>query len=148
MALREVLGADVHVIHEQVDDLLNSEDALVILFDGNRMVSHAHGFAASPCHLELLMLEIERVARRIIGTQPTHPRRGRRNREERIEGRGKGAGTGVRQHLRRRHGGDYRGVVDGRSEDACPSAPARGHRCRSSGPVLRLASQSAASHSG
>ena len=75
MALREVLGADVHLVHEQVDDLLNSEDALLVLINANRAVSYAHGFAASPSQLELLALEIEQVVRRIVGTQSAAPRR-------------------------------------------------------------------------
>jgi hypothetical protein len=69
MALREVLGADVQVVHEQVDNVLNSEDALVVLIDGNRTVSYAHGFAASPCQLELLAVEIERVVRKIVAKE-------------------------------------------------------------------------------
>jgi hypothetical protein len=43
MTLREMPGADVHVLHQQIDELLNNEDALIVLMDGNRMVSYAHG---------------------------------------------------------------------------------------------------------
>ena len=68
MALREALGDKALGVHRQLDEFLRGEDALVILMDGNRTVSHAQGFAASPCQLELLTLEIEKVARRILGT--------------------------------------------------------------------------------
>jgi hypothetical protein len=48
-------------------DLLDSEDAFVVSFDGRRTVSYVHEFAASPCQLELLSTEIERLVRRVVG---------------------------------------------------------------------------------
>ena len=48
MTLREMLGSDVHRIQEQIDDLLDREDGLIVLFDGSRMVSYSHGFGVSP----------------------------------------------------------------------------------------------------
>jgi hypothetical protein len=82
MALREVLGDDVRGVHEQVDDLLDSEEALIVLIDGNRAVSYAHGFGASPSQLEFLALEIEQVVRRIVGSQSTTPRKTSKNRRD------------------------------------------------------------------
>jgi hypothetical protein len=54
MTLRESLGGDVKRIYEQIDALLDREDGLLLLFDGDRMVSYTQGFGVSPCQLELL----------------------------------------------------------------------------------------------
>ena len=69
MTLRNALGGDVQDVFDQVNDLLDSEDALIVLFDGRRMVSYTHGFAASPSQLELLGVEIERSVRSAVGGQ-------------------------------------------------------------------------------
>ncbi len=63
MSLRKVLGADVDRVHEQVDALLDSEDAMIVLVDGSRAINYAQGFGISPSQLELLALEIERAVR-------------------------------------------------------------------------------------
>lgn len=67
MTLRRALGADVRRVHELVDRLLDSRDGLIVLFDGERTVSFGEGFGLSPCHLELLALEIERTIRTATG---------------------------------------------------------------------------------
>ena len=53
MTLRRVFAGDVQRIQEQVEDLLDREDGLIVLFDGSRMVSYSQGFGVSPCQLEL-----------------------------------------------------------------------------------------------
>ena len=63
MSLRKVLGADVERVHEQVDALLDSEDAMIVLVDGSRAINYAQGFGISSSQLELLALEIERAVR-------------------------------------------------------------------------------------
>jgi hypothetical protein len=63
MSLRKVLGADVERVHEQVDALLDSEDAIIVLVDRSRAINYAQGFGISPSQLELLALEIERAVR-------------------------------------------------------------------------------------
>lgn len=73
-------------IYDQVDALLDSEDGLLVLCDGNRMVSYTQGFGVSPCQLELLGVELERVVRNVVGRQPTNNRRGRRNRDGGTQG--------------------------------------------------------------
>jgi hypothetical protein len=72
MSLRKVLGADVDRVHEQVDALLDREDAMLILVDGSRAVSYAHGFGVSPSQLEFLALEIEKAVRSIAGPALNH----------------------------------------------------------------------------
>ena len=52
MSLRKVPGADVDRVHEQVDALLDSEDAMIVLADGSRAISYAQGFGMSPSQLE------------------------------------------------------------------------------------------------
>jgi hypothetical protein len=71
MTLRESLGADVGRVYEQIEAMLDSEDGLLLLFDGRRMVSYTQGFGASPSQLELLSVEIERSARGVVGTRRT-----------------------------------------------------------------------------
>ncbi len=63
MTLRQRLGPDVQRIHELVDDLLDSEDAIIILADGQRAIHYARGFGLSACHHELLAVEIDRAIR-------------------------------------------------------------------------------------
>ena len=72
MTLRGMFGGDVRRIQEQIDDLLDNEDGLVVLFDGSRMVSYSHGFGVSPCQLELLTAEIERAVKNVIGGQTSN----------------------------------------------------------------------------
>ena len=97
MTLRGMLGSDVHRIQEQIDDLLDREDGLIVLFDGSRMVSYSQGFGVSPCQLELLTVEIERAVRNVIGGQSLTNRRNRRNREKSKQGNSRGAGAGLFQ---------------------------------------------------
>lgn len=74
MTLRESLGNDARRIHELVDQLLDSEDSLIVLIDERRAISYGQGFGLSPCHLELVASQIERGVRSI---EPaiTHPSR-------------------------------------------------------------------------
>ena len=71
MTLRQALDGEVQRVHQLVDELLDREDALIVLIDGQRTVSYAAGFALSPCHLELVTAEIERIVRtpRQTGTE-------------------------------------------------------------------------------
>ncbi len=86
MTLRESFGGDVEHIHEQVNELLDKEDAVLVLFDGVRLVSYTQGFGVSPSQHELLSVEIERAIRNVAGKPPTKSRE-RRNRANR-EGHG------------------------------------------------------------
>ena len=70
MIVRDQVGEDVHHVLDRVNDLLDSKDAFIVGFDGRRTVSYVHGFTASPCQLELLNTEIERLVRRVVGGQP------------------------------------------------------------------------------
>ena len=63
MTLRQRLGPDVQRIYEQVNDLLDSEDAIIILADAHRAIHYARGFGLSACQHELLAVEIDRSIR-------------------------------------------------------------------------------------
>ena len=105
MTLRESLGDDVQRIHEQVDALLDREDGILALFDGDRVVSYALGFGVSASQLELLSVELERAMRNVVGGRPTHRANKRRNHErnqrsragERVDGHGYGLADEVLQ---------------------------------------------------
>ena len=63
MTLRQGLGPDIERLYEQIDDLLDSEDAIIILADGHRAIHYARGFGLSGCHHELLAVQSERAIR-------------------------------------------------------------------------------------
>ena len=67
MTLRQRPGGDAARVHERLDALLDSEDAVIVLLDGERALSYAEGFALSPCQLELLSVDIERATRAVVG---------------------------------------------------------------------------------
>ena len=136
MTLRGMLGGNVQHIQEQIDELLDREDGLIVLFDGSRMVSYSQGFGVSQCQLELLAVEIERAIRNVIGGQSLTNRRSRRNREKGKQGNNRDAGAALFQHLGRFGHGHRGGVVDGRSESVRPGDPADGHSGRTAGRVL------------
>lgn len=66
MTLRQRLGGDAARLHERLDALLDSNDAVIVLLDRERAVSYAEGFALSPCQLELLSVDIERATRAVV----------------------------------------------------------------------------------
>jgi hypothetical protein len=63
VTLRQRLGPDVQRIYDQVDDLLDSENAIIILADAHRAIHYARGFGVSACQLELLAVEVDRSIR-------------------------------------------------------------------------------------
>lgn len=139
MTLRKEIGDDGRRVHQQVDDALDREDAFIVLFDGERMVSYSAGFGASACQLELLTVEIERSVRNVLGGQSTTNRRNGGNREKTEQGNDRGIGTPLRQHLGRSGSGHRRGVVDRRSESVRSGDSADRHCGWPAGRVLRLA---------
>ena len=145
MTLRKAVGDDGRRVHQQVDDTLDREDAFIVLFDGDRMVSYSAGFGASPCQLELLTAEFERTVRNITGGQSTTNSRNGGNREKAGQGNNRGADTLLCQHLGRSGSGHRRGVVDRRSESVRPGDSADRRCRRPAGRVLRLARQPASS---
>lgn len=70
MTLRHRLGADVQRLYEQLEALLDSEDAILILANGDRAIHYARGFGLSACHHELLAVHIDRAIREITRAEP------------------------------------------------------------------------------
>jgi hypothetical protein len=75
MTLRQRLGADVVRLHEQLHDVLDSEDGMIIFVDTKRSINYVQGFALSPCQVELLAEDIERAVRGLTRTHLTEQRR-------------------------------------------------------------------------
>ena len=126
MTLRQSLGDDVQRVYERVDALLDREDGLLVLFDGDQMVSYTTGFGASPCQLELLSVELERAVRRVVAW-PTLFRKDRRNRETSSQDDGRGRGA------------DHRSVVDRRGQTVRFGDGTNRNSSSAAGRVLRLA---------
>ena len=106
MTLREALGGDARRIHELVDQLLDSEDSLIVLIDGRRAVSYGEGFGLSPCQIELITIDMERTVRAVAGHPPLETS-GRRTHEDLND---VGDGTRAREYLRT-VGGGHLGAV-------------------------------------
>ena len=143
MTLRESLGGDVQRIYAQVDALLDSEDGVLVLFDGTRTLSYTQGFGVSPCQLELLSAELERAVRNVVGHQPATDRRERRTREKSKEEDDRRGGAVLRQHLARHAHRDHSSVVDGTGQSVKPGDAANGDIRRIASRVLRMASKTA-----
>jgi hypothetical protein len=112
MTLRQALGGDARRIHELVDELLDREDSLIVLFDGRRAITFAQGFGLSACQLEFVTVEIERELRAIAGTGP-FKRRGKRARREKVDRPGNR--VRVRDHSGRDGCRQFSDLVDRRS---------------------------------
>ena len=74
MTLRQALGGDARRLHQLLDTLLDREDAVIVLFDGDRAVSYTNGFGLSPSQHEFLALEIEQTMRGAGATGVSRPR--------------------------------------------------------------------------
>ena len=142
MSLRKVLDTGADRIHEQVDSMLDREDAIIVLVDDSRAISYAHGFGASPDQLELLALEIERAVRS-VASPPTNNEKDRNYGEERENGDESGRSAGLRRNPGRFGRGGIGRVVDSESESVPTGGSAHGNRRRAAGRVVRLAREAA-----
>jgi hypothetical protein len=148
MSLRKTLGPDADRIHEQVDAMLDSEDAMIVLVDGSRAISYAHGFGTSSDQLELLALEIERAVRSVAGPPNNYGRDRRNYGEERENSNDSGRGASVRRDLDRFGNGRNGRVADRRSKSVRTSGAADSDSGRAARRVLRLAREAAAADAG
>jgi hypothetical protein len=96
MTLRQALGGDAQKLHELIDQFLDGENSLIVLFDGRRAISYGEGFGLSGCQLELVTIEMERALRAMAGTEPIK-RRDRRTRLEQVGGPDDRAANGNRR---------------------------------------------------
>ena len=65
MTLREALDGAGRAVHNRLDDVLDSEDAIVVLVDGRGVTTYLHGFGASGCQLEMLASDMEAAVRQL-----------------------------------------------------------------------------------
>jgi hypothetical protein len=75
MTLREMLDATGHTVTKRLDQVLDSEDAIVILVDGAGVTTFYHGFGASGCQLELAAARVDAALRDVVGNG-TRPKPG------------------------------------------------------------------------
>jgi hypothetical protein len=143
MTLRKILDGDVQHVHKQVDTLLDSENGLMLLFDGRRMVSYTHGFGMSGSQLEMLIVEIERSVRNAVGGGFATTRRGRTNREKSKEDDGREGDAVVDQHLGPHERECHSRLVDPRGESVGSGDAGDRDGGGTAGRVLRLASKTA-----
>ena len=61
--------------YERVDEVLNSEDGIILLVDRRHSTSYLQGFALSGCQIELLSVELERAVRALAPGQWAGDRR-------------------------------------------------------------------------
>jgi hypothetical protein len=81
VTLRQALGGDTRRLHTLLEELLDREDVVILLFDGDRAINYIGGFGLSPSQHELMALEIERMVRAAGATGAPDARK-RRNRRE------------------------------------------------------------------
>lgn len=77
------MGRDAHRIHELVEELLDREDSLIVLIDGQRAITYGAGFGLSACQQELASTDIERAVRPLGATRTAY--KGKRNGNAEIE---------------------------------------------------------------
>jgi hypothetical protein len=82
VTLRQALGGDTQRLHALLEELLDREDVLILLFDGDRAVNYIGGFGLSPSQHELIGLEIERLVRAAGATGAPGPRAGSNRRDK------------------------------------------------------------------
>ena len=75
MTLRDALGVDARHVYERVDEVLDSEDGIILLVDRRHATSYLQGFALSGCQIELLSVELERAVRALAPGQWAGDRR-------------------------------------------------------------------------
>lgn len=63
MTLRDVLDGRDPDVHSRLDEVLDSEDAVIVLADSRGITTFMHGFAASGCQLEMVASDVDAVLR-------------------------------------------------------------------------------------
>jgi hypothetical protein len=135
MSLRRVLGGEVDELHARVNQLLDREDGLIVLVDGDRAISYAAGFGLSPCQLELVAVEIERALRAVAVTTSASAPPARQAADD--------AGRGDADDRRVREPAQGASVVMKGAEDDSSDDRTDGDCGLTAGPVLRLAAKTA-----
>jgi hypothetical protein len=61
---RESMGGNAAHLHDRLDQVLDGEDAVIVLIDRHGSTSYYHGFGISGCQLEMFGDELDRALRR------------------------------------------------------------------------------------
>jgi hypothetical protein len=69
MTLRALLDGLDPDVHARLDEVLDSEDAVIVLADGRAITTFVHGFAASGCQLEMAASDVDAVVRALGGAR-------------------------------------------------------------------------------
>ena len=141
VTLRQKLGPDAERLHELVDQLLDREDGIIVLVDGQRAVNYARGFALSGCQLELLSHDLERAVRAVTQAHLPKNRRHQHEAKNDVETAARCVAGDSRRGNRGRVGDE--GCERGRPGDRAGGGGGCG-----AGRVLRMASQLAATDPG
>ncbi len=73
MTLRNSLGAHARRVYERLDQVVDSDDGIIVLVDSAwKATSYLQGFALSGCQFEGLSLEIERAIRAVARGRRFH----------------------------------------------------------------------------
>lgn len=75
MTVRETLGPRAGDVYDRLDQILNSEDGLIVLMDRTGTTAYCHGFGASGCQLELLWHQVDMALRSLINGPAAPPSR-------------------------------------------------------------------------
>jgi hypothetical protein len=73
MTLRDMLEGLDQTVHARLDDILDSEDGIIVLADRRATTTYLRGFGASGCQLEILARELEGAVRQLRGTPDDEP---------------------------------------------------------------------------
>src|SRR3954466_6262463 len=87
MTLRQQFEDEGSGVHDQVDAILDSEDSMIIVIDARRAINYVRGSALSPCQLELLANDIERLVRTVTRAPASREEAERDDQEPRMDRR-------------------------------------------------------------
>ena len=68
MTLRSSLGVHTRRVYDRLEEVLDSDDGMIVLVDRHGATSYLQGFDLTGCQLEGLSLEIERAIRTVAGS--------------------------------------------------------------------------------
>ncbi|HEX7086395.1 MAG TPA: hypothetical protein VF198_08525 [Vicinamibacterales bacterium] len=70
MTLRDALQGSEGVIRARLEEVLDSEDAVVLLANRRGITTFAHGFGVSGCQLEMMGRALEALLRELAAAPP------------------------------------------------------------------------------
>ena len=68
MTARESMGGNAAHLHRRLDQVLDSEDAVIVLIDRRSSTSYYHGFGISGCQLEMFGDDLDAAFKRRLSS--------------------------------------------------------------------------------